>query len=273
MKKIFLLGSSGFVGKNVYKYLSSEYSIYCFNYLTGDLSNELYKFNPDIIINSAGETSESDKMFDANILLVYQILNFCKNNKHVKFIHIGSGKEYQLQNSLLNENSVLRPKDIYESSKCSGSMLCIGYAAYYKLPIIVIRPFSIFGQYQNKNTLIYKLIDASIKGGNVDVYDGKNDFIYIKDVIRGIKLFCEIANKSIIGGDIVNFCSGTAYSNKDVVKIITDIFGNNANINYINFIQNKFCIGDPSYCKNVYGFSTEFNLKTGLTDFKKQLKI
>ena len=272
MKKIFLLGSSGFIGTNLYQYLKDQYSILKYN-KNKNLVKCLKDYKPDIIINCAGETSEISKMFESNTSLTYNILNYCKSKgQKVKYIHIGTSKEYGSVRSKIKENDVLNPRDIYEATKCCSSLLCQGYARYYKLPIIIIKAFSIYGKNQNKNAFISKLIDSCTTGKEIEVSNGKNDFLYIKDLISGIKIFCDINNEQIIGGDIVNLCFGKAYNNKQVVKLISHIFDKNLNIKYINdkTNQKRFSLGDPSYSKIKYGFNPVFDLKDGLIDLKKE---
>jgi nucleoside-diphosphate-sugar epimerase len=273
MKKIFLLGSTGFIGKNLYEALKNKYSIN--NYTRGDnLYKSLENFNPDIIINSAGEISEISKMFDSNIGLTFDILNFCKHKEgKVKYIHMGTSKEYGDVKYKIKENDPLNPRDIYETTKSCGSLLCKGYAKYYKLPIIVVKLFSIYGKYQHQNSFISKLIDSCKNNKEIQVFNGINDFLYIKDLISAIKILSDVNNKKIIGGDLINLCSGKSYSNKEVVKIVSKIFEKKIKVKYINQSIDKnrkpFSLGDPSYAREKYGFKSAFDLNDGIIDLKK----
>jgi nucleoside-diphosphate-sugar epimerase len=195
-------------------------------------------------------------------------------NKDTELIQIGSSSEYGKKNNPTKECDNFNVSNIYESTKGAATLLCQGYARNYNLPIIIVRPYSVFGRYEKKYRFIPSIIKNILLNENITIYNGNHDFIYIKDFIRGINILLN-SNKKIIG-DIVNFCSGIQYSNKEVYETACKIF-NKKNTNAIfknEFLrkQDNLCwIGDSSYAKFQYNFKTEYSLEQGIKDIKKEI--
>ena len=74
--KIFVTGSTGFIGKNaVAFYRSQNFEVFEFRRHM-DLSKELDQFNPNLIINCAAEIYNKDQMFETNVGLVEKCLRW-----------------------------------------------------------------------------------------------------------------------------------------------------------------------------------------------------
>ena len=72
--KIFITGSTGFVGQNLVEYYTNRgHEVYQFH-RDQYLQECLERFEPDAIINSAAEIYDYEHMFEPNILMVQTIL-------------------------------------------------------------------------------------------------------------------------------------------------------------------------------------------------------
>lgn len=268
--KIFVTGSSGFIGKNLLEFYNEHDT---FAYTRGnDLKKNLTDFSPNVIIHSAAEIYDSEKMWDSNIILTKLCLDYVKEKKNVKMIHIGSSSEYGKKNRATKETDLINPLDMYQATKGAATLLCQGYARYYDLDICIARPYSVYGKYERSHRLFPKLWSAFNKNIPMELYDGVHDFIYINDFVKGINILVN-SSKEKTKGDIVNFGSGIQYTNKHVLKIFQTILGNDAPVTYIDKMnksfENDIWICDSSYAYSKYKFLCDYNLEQGIRDFIK----
>jgi nucleoside-diphosphate-sugar epimerase len=270
MKKILITGTNGFIGKNLSLFYSDSYHV--INHTRQTNIHDCLSLKPDIIINCAGEIYEEVSAFDSNVKLTYELIKHCVKNK-TKMIHLGSSSEYGRKTSASKETDVLEPTTFYEATKGAATLLCTGYAKQYNLPIITVRPYSVYGKYEKPHRLFPKLFNSFEHGEFMELYNGYHDFIYIKDFIRGINILVE---NDFINGDVVNFGSGEQYSNFEVLEVFEKKYNKQANIKLHNKLSKSFesatWICNTSYAYKQYNFKTEFALEKGINDYILYMK-
>lgn len=265
--KVFVTGSTGFVGShlmetynNVYGYKREQ-----------NIEEELNCYKPDIIINSAAEIYDAEKMFEPNIVLTYKCLEYVKKHPEVKMIHIGSSSEYGPKETASAECDKLDPIDFYQGSKAAATLMCQGFARHYKLNIAIARPYSVYGPKERPHRLFPRLWKAFKNNAPMTLYAGEHDFIYISDFIRGINI---LINKNVPSGDVVNFGTGVQWSNLDVLRAFEKVTNRRAPVEYINEKLKPFessvwrCNID--YARKQYKFLADIDLHTGVYLFLKQ---
>lgn len=267
---MLIIGSNGFIGKNLVEHYSNFFNIIKHK-KTDNLISSLKK-SPDVIINCGAEIYLEENMFDSNIKMVYDLIKYVKKT-NIKLIHIGSSAEYGEKKYPSSEKDFLDPRNPYEATKAAASLICLGYAKEYKLPIFVARPYSVYGNYEKDHRLFPKLFDAFYNNVHMTLNQGFHDFIYIKDFIKGIDI---LLNSDIIGGDIINFGSGKQYSNFEVYEIFKKISKKDGNILFndkmIKTFESNIWICDTNYANKKYNFQTMFSLEDGIRDFIKLKK-
>ena len=112
----------------------------------------------------------------------------------------------------------LAPLSPYGLHKCLAEDLCRFYAAYWKLPIAVIRFFSLYGEGLRKQLLW----DACKKlHGDAFIFEGtgneERDWLHVEDAVRLIALAGEHASSLC---PIVNGGSGAARSVRSVLEAL-----------------------------------------------------
>jgi nucleoside-diphosphate-sugar epimerase len=228
-KRIVITGGEGFVGKKLSLFLKNQgHDIESIDMLTGydltkkeDLEN-IKAF--DVLIHLAGLSFVPDSYFDperfyrTNFLTTLNALELCKKH-HSKMVFISS---YLYENPIylpVDERHPLIAHNPYAQTKLIGEMLCEGYHRDFNLPIIILRPFNIYGKGQNEKFLISSIF-TQLNNGNLFIElkdpNPKRDYVYIDDVVDAIA----IAANSNVNYGVYNVCSNSSYSVKEVTQII-----------------------------------------------------
>lgn len=269
--KLFITGSSGFIGKNLVEFFSSS-NIPIFEYKRGDnIETNLRYFKPTAIINCAAEIYNAEKMIDSNIILTSQILDYIKDySPDTKLVQIGSSAEYGPVDHPTSETDRINPVDMYQATKGSATLLCQGYAKQFDLNVSIARPYSVYGKYEKPHRLFPRLWKAFKLNEPMTLYQGYHDFIYIDDFVRGINIILNTKTN----GDIINFGSGVQYSNTEVLETFESITKNsNAPVKFMDTMAKKFeseiwkC--NPMYADITYRFKTLHSLEDGIERFLK----
>ena len=211
MNTLYLIGGSGFIGKNLVRCLSPFYSITVYDkYIDRvffasypdvethilDLVREklpVEKPTPDYIINLASiVTAERDlSLFDGLISSNLKILlnlfeRFKKDDGLRLFIQFVSSEEYGSEGSPFKEENREYPNSPYALVKQLTTNTAMMLHRNYGFPAMVVRPGNLFGPGQSRSKFIPYVIDQLKKGEplNVSPCEQKRDFIYVDDLAR-----------------------------------------------------------------------------------------
>lgn len=270
--KIFITGSTGFIGQNLVEFYKEHEVFEHKRYM--NIGAKLDYFKPDLIINCAAEIYNAEDMFTPNVLWTTACLEFVKENPNTRMVQIGSSAEYGPMNRPSSEFDRINPVDMYQATKGAATLLCQGYARQYKLDISIARPYSVYGPGEKPHRLFPRLYRAFMKDEPMKLFQGFHDFIYIDDFIKGIHLMAN--RQGDPRGEIVNFGSGVQFSNFVVAEIFEKVVGHKAPITIETHMAKPFessvwtC--DTSYAKSVYKFMTEYTLEDGIKRFLEQAK-
>lgn len=273
MKKIKLLitGSNGLIAKSFIETYEKQFKI--FTCTKKDSLDKILKNKIDVIINTAGEQYEENKMVGANLKLVIKLLNYCKKNK-AKLVQFGSSAEYGVCNKPTNENFKLNPGTLYEATKSAASMMVVGFSKAYNVNAIVVRPYSVFGKYMKNDRLIKLIINSLNSNKKMNIYRAKHDFIYVKDFNKALKIIIE-KNKIWNKGEIINIGSEKQLSNFQVLKTIQKTFKKKGRFKIVNKYfkpwDSDCWVSDCTHLKKKYKFKIEYNFLNAIKDLKIEL--
>ena len=204
-KKILLLGSNGFIGRNLKEYLKKSegrYEIYAPTKEEIDLSNEqavkdhLQTKYFDVVVNAAvfnpriGFNKDLSKELDINLRIFFNFERY--KNLYGKMLYFGSGAEFDKRGeiSLINEDEAGNgiPATEYGLYKYIISKSIDQSENIYNLRI-----FGLFGKYENwRRTFISGACCKALK--NLPITIRQNvyfDYLYIDDFCKLIEWFIE----------------------------------------------------------------------------------
>ncbi|MCL2424838.1 MAG: GDP-mannose 4,6-dehydratase [Oscillospiraceae bacterium] len=194
----------------------------------------LKQTEPDCIFHLAAQSSVAVSWklpaltVDVNIKGALNILEAVREmEKAPRVLLIGSGDEYGyiLPEELpLDENTTLRPGNVYACTKIAQGMLGQVYAKAYGLEIVVVRAFNHIGPGQTDTFVVPSFckqvteIEATGSEGTIQVgnLEAKRDFTDVRDVAKAYRMLAE-KGKS---GEIYNVGTGKAIAIADILNMI-----------------------------------------------------
>lgn len=238
--KIAITGSKGFIGTKLKKrLLKDDHEIIEIDF---DLGYDVTKWNSlkeieyfEVLIHLAAKSYVPDSFvnpisfYETNIIGTLNTLELCRKN-NAKMIYTSSYVYGSPQYLPIDENHPTIAFNPYAQSKLIGEDLCKGYHRDFNVPIIIFRPFNIYGKGQNQNFLIPKIISQAF-AGNVNLEDSrpKRDFIYIDDVIEA---YVKAVSYDGSDYDVFNIGSGKSISISQVARLIVDKIDNKIPLNF-----------------------------------------
>ena len=193
-ERLFLIGGSGFIGKNLVRCLHEKYAISIFdkfideayfaqypevNKTLMELDKEQIPADvesPDYIINLASiVTAERDmglfdSMIASNLKVLLNLYERFKVDKQLKlFIQFGSSEEYGNDGSPFAETMREEPNSPYALVKQLTTNTAMMLHRNYAFPIMVVRPGNLFGPLQGKTKFIPYVIESLKKGEPLNV--------------------------------------------------------------------------------------------------------
>ena len=247
MKKILVIGGTGFIGFHVIKEaLKRKWKVTSISltkpngnrrqkkvkYIILNLTNfkklkKKINENYDFVVNAAGYnkiTSLSESLFDSHFLGLLNLLKVLKTKKLKKFIQIGSSAEYGKATSPQRENAICLPKTSYAMAKFACTNFLQNYHRNNKFPATILRFFLVYGPNQGKNRVLPEVIEACLRNKKFATTLGnqKCDFCFIDDAIEAIfkTLFTSKSN-----GEVINIGYGKPLKIKDSINLVCKLIG------------------------------------------------
>lgn len=237
MKKILIVGASGFIGKNISGYLQNtteRYELYTPDSIELNCADAvavekyLKKYQFDVVIHAVGHSNIPGKNRvpkDTLDMTLRTYFNFERCQEHYKkMVYFGSGAEFDREHyePKMNETDFDRfvPKDDYGYAK-----YIINKSIKNSKNIYNFRIFGLFGKYEYwPNKFISLSCCKTIFDVPISIRrDVRFDWLYIDDLMSIIHWFINNEPKY----KDYNVCSGSVYGLFEVAQKIIDVEGKN----------------------------------------------
>ena len=325
--KIFITGSSGFIGFHLSKkLLDSGHSVHGFDSMNNYydvklkkaryeilkkynkfsftknnlenqkvLSNTILKFKPKIIIHLAAQAGvrysiKKPRVYlDSNITGTYNIIELAKK-VNVKHLLIASSSSVYGANKKLPFKEIDKTEtqlSIYAATKKSTESIAHSYSNVWKVPITMLRFFTVYGPWGRPDMALFKFTKGIIDNKKIDIYNkGKmyRDFTYIDDIVDGIKALINKApnskqlNKfkndslsSVAPFRVLNIGNTRKVYLLDFIDALEKELGKKAIRNYMPMQKGdvKMTLSDTTLLKKLTGYNPKTNFRLGIKNFLK----
>jgi len=199
-------------------------------------------------------------------MMTLDILEYCRVNPVKKCVIFGSSSEYGSETKgPRKETDPLNPKTIYEGTKCAATLLAQAWSNTYKIPVTVIRPFTVYGPGEKPNKLTQVLKRCLRNREILKLGPGVHDYIYIDDFVDAtfkVTFFNEPGHFNI-----VNIGSGIQVSNENFVRAAQKAIGKKIHVELVDSqkVYDSECwVCDTTLLSHKYGFYPKFRLEDGL---------
>ena len=323
--KIFISGSSGFIGFHVAKKflekgikvhgfdsMNNYYDVSLkksrlkilkkyknFSFTKGNLENHktlfktIIKFRPNIIIHLAAQAGvrfsikNPESYLNSNILGTFNILKVSQNIK-VNHLIIGSSSSVYGANKKIPFKEIDKTDhqvSFYAATKKSTEALAHAYSSLWKLPITMLRFFTVYGPLGRPDMAYFKFTKKILKGQKIDIYNkGKmyRDYTYIDDIVDGMfKVLNKIPknnSKRKIKNDslspvapfrILNIGNTKKIYLLDFINTLEKILNKKIKRNYLPMQKGDVysTLSDSSLLKRLTGYNPKTNYKVGIKNF------
>ncbi len=324
-KKIFITGSSGFIGFHVAKkFLNMGYKV-CgfdsmnnyydinlkksrlkilqkyknFSFIKNDLENEkildksLSIFKPTIIIHLAAQAGvryslkNPDTYLKSNIIGTFNIIKLSKKFK-VSHLIIGSSSSVYGANKKIPFQEIDKTDhqvSFYAATKKSTESLAHSYSSLWKLPITMLRFFTVYGPWGRPDMAYFKFTKKILEGKKIDIYNkGKmyRDYTYVDDIVDGIyklinkppsllqkKKFKNDSLSSVAPFRILNIGNTKKVFLLDFINTLERELKRKVIRNYMPMQKGDVfsTLSDSTLLKRITGYNPKTNYKTGIKKF------
>jgi UDP-glucose 4-epimerase len=289
--KIMILGSEGFVGKNLTKGLS-HHNIFAAdmvdksktsNYKRFDITNynsvENLVKDVDVVIDLVAHSLVSSldgsiTNAQINIMGLLNLLEVCRKNKIPKVIFTSASSLIgEPQTFKVTEDHPAKPKTAYGITKFTSEHYLRLYNELYDLDYVAFRFFNIYGPYQ-KNGLIPNLYNKFIKNEPLTVFgkgDQVRDYVFIEDILPFFEKAC---TSNLANSTILNMGTGVGTTIIKIIETMSEILGIEPNIDYKPQRPGEIgnFVADTSLFYSTFGSIPKTSVESGLQKTIEWLK-
>jgi UDP-glucuronate 4-epimerase len=240
------------------------------------------RVRPEAVIHLAARAGvrpsiEQPRLYEqVNVAGTVNLLELCREFQVSRLIFGSSSSVYGATSRapFSEEQTDLRPISPYAATKLSGEMFCYTYAHLYKLPVVALRFFTVYGPRQRPDLAIHKFVARIEAGKAIPIFgDGETgrDYTYVDDIVAGI-LGALDYNFSLADGvpfEICNLGNSSPVKLSELVRLLECATGKKANIQREGLQQGDVPLtwADISKAGKLFGYRPQTTLEEGLKKF------
>ncbi len=209
--------------------------------------------------------------YDTNVGGTLHLLEAARAAGIERFIFASSSSVYGLEKTVpfsedLHLTQTVSP---YAATKIAGEFLCSTYSHLYRMRIVALRFFTVYGPRQRPDLAIHQFTRRIWNGEPIDQFgDGttRRDYTYIDDIIQGV-----MASLGYEGPlfDVFNLGESETIELKDLIAAIEHALGRKAEINRLPEQPGDVPLtcADISKARRLLGYRPATSLREGLPRF------
>lgn len=229
-------------------------------------------FSPDLIINAAGYVAHpSDEQ--GELALTEQHRRVVRNLLRIRpasgsrFLHLGSGDEYDEPGSSIPESARAQGRGPYGRAKAEASRLVQSHSNEAGYNLTVLRLFLVYGPLQADNRLIPQLITGLLADRRVPLSTGTQtrDFLYVDDFVEAAYVS---AFEPATIGRILNVGTGEATTVAELAALVRELVGlGEVGLGDLPSTRDQadVIVGNQHQITNLTGWTPKTSLREGIS--------
>src|ERR1700693_1600051 len=209
--------------------------------------------------------------YDTNVAGTIHLLEAARSTGADRFIFASSSSVYGAAKKVpfSEDEHLAQTLSPYAATKIGGEFLCSTYSHLYKIRIVALRYFTVYGARQRPDLAIHQFTRKIHAGEPIDQFgDGttRRDYTYIDDIIQGT-----VAALSYDGPrfDVFNLGESETIQLKDLIAAIEKTLGKKAKINRLPEQPGDMPLtcADISKARKLLGYNPKTKFEDGLPKF------
>jgi len=209
--------------------------------------------------------------YDTNVLGTLHLLEAARAKGVERFIFASSSSVYGASKTVpfSEEEHLTQTLSPYAATKIGGEFLCSTYSHLYKMRIVALRYFTVYGPRQRPDLAIHQFTRRICAGDPIDQFgDGttQRDYTYIDDTIQGTMAALDYNGPPY---DVFNLGESQTIQLKDLISAIENAVGKKAKISRLSEQAGDMprTYADISKARKLLGYNPTTKLSEGLPKF------
>jgi len=209
--------------------------------------------------------------YDTNASGTLHLLEGARTSRVEQFIFASSSSVYGAAKKVpfSEQEHLTQTLSPYAATKIAGEFLCSTYSHLYKMRIVALRYFTVYGARQRPDLAIYQFTRKVHAGEPIDQFgDGttRRDYTYIDDIIQGTMAALKYSGTMF---DVFNLGESETIQLKDLIAAIEEALGKKAKINRLPEQPGDMPLtcADISKARKLLGYAPKTKFEDGLPRF------
>jgi UDP-glucuronate 4-epimerase len=209
--------------------------------------------------------------YDTNVAGTLHLLENAHASGIERFIFASSSSVYGAAKRVpfSEEEHLTQTLSPYAATKIGGEFLCSTYSHLYKMRIVALRYFTVYGARQRPDLAIHQFTRKIQAGQPIDQFgDGttRRDYTYIDDIIQGTMAALKYDGPMF---DVFNLGESDTIQLKDLIAAIEQTLGKKAKINRLTEQPGDMPLtcADISKARKLLGYNPKTKFEEGLPKF------
>jgi UDP-glucuronate 4-epimerase len=237
---------------------------------------------PDAIVHLAARAGvrpsmEQPRLYEqVNVAGTVNLLELCREFQVSRLIFGSSSSVYgaSSQAPFSEKQTDLLPISPYAATKLAGELFCYTYSHLYKLPVVALRFFTVYGPRQRPDLAIHKFVARIEAGKSIPIFgDGETgrDYTFVDDIVAGILGALNYNFSSTLGApfEICNLGNSHPVKLSELVAMLEQATGKKAIVQREGLQQGDVPLtwADISKAGKLLGYQPQTTLQEGLQKF------
>jgi nucleoside-diphosphate-sugar epimerase len=186
-----------------------------------------------------------------------------------RIVALGSSLEYGPADVPLDEGRILAPATFRGAAKACATILCRQIAGEAGVPVVVLRPFSVYGPWESPSRFVPTVMRALQTGRDLPLTGPgiRHDFVFVADVVAACLLAAAAPG---VNGEVINVGSGRQFANEELVEMAERVAGVRARVTVGAYpdrpVDTGHWVADIDKARRLLGWTPEYSLERGLAE-------